>query len=142
MCSDQGHVGSHFTGYEIRPWNLSPKSKTGPVVCQDFQKVAVDKSGLFALIHCIVELEDLPSKERIISINQADNLSIRTIGMNSIIDVIQGFFVDAVDENLYFFYRNFLLFDVLSNEFPRPVFWGIVDVNHVIVLVVLHENRV
>ena len=142
MCSDQGHIGSHFTSYKIGSWNLSAKSKTGPIVCQYFQKVAVDKSGLFVLIDGIVELEDLPSKERIVSINQTDNLSIRTIGMNSIVDVIQGFLIDAVDENLDFLYWNFLLFDVLSNEFSCPVFWSIVYVNHMIVLVVLHENRV
>lgn len=42
--------------------------------------------------------------------------------MNSIVDVIQGFLIDAVDENLDFFDWNFFLFDVLSNEFSCPVF--------------------
>ena len=62
--------------------------------------------------------------------------------MDTVVNVVQCLFVDIVDVNLYFFIRDVFVFEVLFHEFACLVGRSIINIHNVVILIVLHEDRV
>ena len=90
----------------------------------------------------IVQFQDLPSIEGVVSVNQAHDFSVWTLFVDFFENVLHGFFVDVVDDNFDFVLWNLLLLKVLLNKLTCFVRRVIIDVHNVIVLVVLHEHGI
>lgn len=62
--------------------------------------------------------------------------------MNSIVNVVHGFLVLVIDEHLDFVRGDAALLDIFFDVFASLVWGGVIDVDDMVVLVVLHENGV
>lgn len=59
--------------------------------------------------------------------------------MDSIVNIKHSFFIGVVDKDLNFLLRNFILLNVLKDKLSSFIWRGIINVNNMIILVILHE---
>jgi hypothetical protein len=88
----------------------------------------------------VVQFQDLPSIEGIISVDQAHNFSVWALFVDFLVNVLHGLFVDIINDYFDFVLWNLLLLEVFLNKLACFVGRVIIDVHDVVVLVVLHEQ--
>ena len=116
MSSYKTEIISEFSFTKLRLSNLSSKSKRCLIIGENFKKITVNNASLFRLVDCIVKLQHFSSKKRVIPIDKSYNLPIRTVRMNSGIDIIESFLIFFVDDKFDFLLGNIFIFNVFLNK--------------------------
>ncbi len=142
MACVQWGTWKNIAWFKILCWNLISKANFSSRVRIDFKKITVHHNRFVLMEDSIVQFKHLPSNQWVIAINQADNLSLLTMFMHALINVLKGLLAEWVNDDLDFLgwdcFFIYILLDKLSG-----VFWGmVIDVDYTIVLIILHEDRI
>ena len=106
------------------------------------EMIGIECKQLFALIPGINKLKDLPANQIIIAIDNGHNLPTPAEIPRGIINIGQCLFILLILNKLHPLIRNLILLDILLNLLSSAILRGIININDMIVLIILPQNRI
>ena len=104
--------------------------------------ITVHKRTLCPLINSIIQRKHLPPHKRVIPIDQHHYLPWTTIIMYGVVNILQRKYIFLIYHYSDFILRNISLLYIPLNILPCFIWRCIVNINYMIILVLLHKNRV
>ena len=92
------------------------------------------------MINGVIKFQNLPTIEGVISVNNSHNLPIFAVVMDCFVNVLHGFLVLLIDNDLDFVFRDLFGLYVFVHKVSCLIWGFVVNVYHSIVFVVLHED--
>lgn len=140
MRSEKSFCFSEFFGFkELRRNGSTTTSDTSMIIACNNKIATINKSSLIFLIYCIEKTHHLTSKKRIITIQKHHNLTRFTFICYRFINIGQCKSVLLINNDLNLFLRDPFFLYVFFNIFSSFIWWGIININNMIIWVILHK---
>jgi len=105
-------------------------------------KISVSNPNLMSLEHIIKQLQHLPTKQLIISINNHKDLIRLTILLGRLIQIRHCHSPLLVNNNFKFIFWNLMVPSIDPHPLTSLIFRSIINKNNMIITIVLHQNGI